>query len=117
MRERGLWPLAWRTCSMIQSRGCFDPTPARAWPAGPRRQRRGRFTEPYGRDTRRVRPGRHSRPRRHAEHHVEAGRQLADARLLERREIHGDGRAGLGVFHAQVDEVAVVARLALDVAL
>src|SRR6516165_8676870 len=52
--------------------------------------------------------------RRHAEDDVELGRQLADLRLLDRREIDRHGLAGLRVADAAVDAVPLVARVALD---
>src|SRR6266852_3350719 len=52
-----------------------------------------------------------------AEHDVELRRQFADARLLHRGELEGDGLELLRVLDALVDPVFLVAGLALDVAL
>ena len=55
--------------------------------------------------------------RRVAEDDVERRGELADLGTLERREVDGHGIAGLRVLEFLIDEVACVARLALDVAL
>ena len=55
--------------------------------------------------------------RRYAEHDVEAGFEFAGFRFLDRLEVDRHRVAGLGVADTAVDAVAIVLRMALDVAL
>src|SRR5207249_833298 len=52
-----------------------------------------------------------------SQHDVKSGGQFADARPLDRGEIHNHGLTRLGVFDSSEDTVALVLRLAFDVTL
>src|SRR5579884_2498794 len=52
-----------------------------------------------------------------AQHNIELRRQLADARFLHWRELDSNRLALFGIANTSIDAVALVARIALDVAL
>ena len=55
--------------------------------------------------------------RRKSHHDVELCRQFSDARAFDGRKIHGDRGARLGIFDSLENTVALILRLALNVAL